>query len=150
MEVLCWLLLAAIFILFEIVSLGLTTIWFAGGTFVAAIVAACGANVPLQVLCFVVVSVLLLIFTRPIAVKHLDSKIEKTNAEALIDKNAVVLSDINNMESMGKVKVNGMEWTARAREDSLIIPKGETVRIVAIEGVKLIVDRLQKETGSDV
>lgn len=142
MEILCWLLLAAIFIVIEIVTLGLTTIWFAGGAFVAAIAGAFGANLVIQILCFVVVSVLLLVLTRPLAAKHLDSKIEKTNAEALAGKHAVVLTKIDNLNGTGQVKVDGMEWTARTADDAVIINKGETVKIVKIQGVKLIVEKL--------
>lgn len=140
MDILCWLLLAAIFIIIEIVTLGLTTIWFAGGAFIAAIAGALGANLAIEILCFVVVSVLLLVFTRPIAVKHLDANTEKTNAEALVGQNAVVLSEIDNLKGTGQAKVDGMEWTARALNDSVIIPKGATVKIVEIQGVKLIVE----------
>lgn len=141
MEILCWLLLAAIFIIIEIVTLGLTTIWFAGGAFVAAIAGAFGANLAIQILCFVVVSVLLLVLTRPLAIKHLDSKTEKTNAEALVGQNAVVITKIDNLNGTGQAKINGMEWTARAADDS-IINKGETVKIIEIQGVKLIVEKL--------
>lgn len=141
MDILCWLLLAAIFIIIELVTLGLTTIWFAGGAFVAAIASALGANLAIAVLCFVVVSVLLLVFTRPIAMKHLDAKTEKTNAEALVGKNAVVLVEINNLKGTGQAKVEGMEWSARATDDSVIIPQGTTVKIVEIQGVKLIVEK---------
>lgn len=142
MEIISWLILAAIFIVIEIATLGLTTIWFAGGAFVAAIVGACGANLVIQIICFVVVSVLLLVITRPIAMKHLETKIQKTNLDAIIGQTAVVLSEINNIESIGKVKVNNMEWTARASEDAVIIPKGATAKVIRIEGVKLIVEKI--------
>lgn len=142
MEALCWLLLAAIFIVVEIITLGLTTIWFAGGAFVAAIAAACGAGLTIQILLFVVIAVVLLIFTRPLAVKHLDSKTEKTNAEALIGQTAIVLKEIDNLKETGLAKINGMEWTARAKEETVIIPEGEAVRIVEIQGVKLIVEKV--------
>ncbi|MCI8509316.1 MAG: NfeD family protein [Lachnospiraceae bacterium] len=144
-EILCWLLLAAIFIIVEIITLGLTTIWFAGGAFVAAIAGLCGANLVVQVILFVVVSVVLLALTRPIAVKHLDSKTEKTNAEALVGQNAYVLQTIDNVKELGQAKVNGMEWTARAKEDSMIIQEGTVVKIVAIQGVKLIVETTGEE-----
>ena len=144
MEALCWLLLAAIFIVVEIITLGLTTIWFAGGAFVAAIAAACGAGLTIQILLFVIVAVVLLIFTRPLAVKHLDAKTEKTNAEALVGQTAIVLSEIDNLKETGLAKINGMEWTARATDDTMIIPEGEAVRIVEIQGVKLIVEKAAK------
>lgn len=150
MEAICWLLLAAIFIVIEIITLGLTTIWFAGGAFVAAIAGACGANLIVQVVLFLVVSIVLLVLTRPLAVKHLDSKTEKTNAEALVGQSAVVLQEIDNLKETGQAKINGMEWTARAKEDSMIIPAGTAVRIVEIQGVKLIVERAEytDETGT--
>lgn len=154
-EVLCWLLLAAIFIVIEIISLGLTTIWFAGGAFVAAIAALCGANLVVQIVLFVVVAVALLAFTRPWAVKHLDSKTEKTNAEALVGQNAVVIEEINNLNETGRAKINGMEWTARTKEDGEVIPEGYVAHILEIQGVKLIVekadeDKLTEEIISEV
>lgn len=146
--IICWLLLAAIFIVIELVTLGLTTIWFAGGAFVAAIAGACGANLVVQVILFLVVSIVLLVLTRPIAVKHLDSKIEKTNSEALIGQTAVVIQEINNVNATGQAKINGMEWTARAKNDSDIIPAGINVTIVEISGVKLIVE-VEKDTSEN-
>ena len=142
MKLICWLLLAAIFIVIEIITLGLTTIWFAGGAFVAAIATACGANLVIQIILFVVVSVVLLFLTRPIAVKHLNANTEKTNAEALVGAKAVVLEEINNLKETGKAKVNGMEWTARAKSDDEIIPVDSMVTITEISGVKLIVERV--------
>lgn len=142
MQLICWLLLAAIFIVIEIITLGLTTIWFAGGAFVAAIAAACGANLVIQIILFVVVSVVLLFLTRPIAVKHLNANTEKTNAEALVGAKAVVLEEINNLKETGKAKVNGMEWTARAKSDDEIIPVDSMVTITEISGVKLIVEKV--------
>lgn len=142
MKLICWLLLAAIFIVIEIITLGLTTIWFAGGAFVAAIATACGANLVIQIILFVVVSVVLLFLTRPIAVKHLNANTEKTNAEALVGAKAVVLEEINNLKETGKAKVNGMEWTARAKSDDEIIPVDSMVTITEISGVKLIVEKV--------
>lgn len=139
--VISWLLLAAILIVTEIVSLGLTTIWFAGGAFVAAIAAIGGANLVVQIILFFVVSIGLLLITRPLAVKHLDSKTEKTNAEGLIGKTAVVLQEINNLKETGQAKINGMEWTARAKNNEDVILVGTAVKVVEIQGVKLIVEK---------
>lgn len=143
--VISWLLLAAIFIVIEIITLGLTTIWFAGGAFVASIAALAGASLPIQVVLFVVVSVGLVAITRPLAVKHLDNKTEKTNAEGLISKTAVVLKEINNLKGTGQAKINGMEWTARAKNNEEIIPADTVVRVVDIQGVKLIVEKADQE-----
>ncbi|MCM1499812.1 MAG: NfeD family protein [Clostridium sp.] len=138
-QVISWLSLAAIFLVIEIITLGLTTIWFAGGAFIAAIACLCHAGLVVQVILFLVVSILLLFLTRPLAVKHLDANTEKTNAESLIGQTAVVLQEINNLAGTGQAKVNGMEWTARAQSDDEIIPAGVQVVIHEIQGVKLIV-----------
>lgn len=142
METICWLLLAALFIVIEIATLGLTTIWFAGAAFVSALAALAGAKLVIQVLLFVGVSLVLLLVTRPIAVKHLDSKTEKTNAEALVGQTALVITEINNLLETGQAKINGMEWTARTKEDGVVIPAGESVRVLEISGVKLIVEKI--------
>jgi membrane protein implicated in regulation of membrane protease activity len=139
--IVCWLLLAAIFVVIEIISLGLTTIWFAGGAFIAALAALAGGNLVVQVILFAVVSIVLLVVTRPVAKKYLDSKTEKTNAEALIGQKAMVLDEVNNLMQTGRAKINGMEWTARSKEDAIIIPAGEQAEIVEIQGVKLILTR---------
>ena len=145
MEALCWLLLAALFIVIEIISLGLTTIWFAGGAFVAALAGLAGVSLTIQVALFLIVSIILLVLTRPVAVKYLDSKTQKTNSEALIGQKAVVLQTIDNLKTEGQVKVNGMEWTARAKMDEMVIPEGEVVTILEIQGVKLIVEPISQE-----
>ena len=138
MSTLIWLIVAAVLIVVEIATLGLTTIWFAGGAIVAAVFAVFETYWLVQVIAFAVVSLLLLIFTRPIAQKHL-VKNEKTNVESLIGKSAYVSEAINNAKSQGIAKINGLEWTARS-VDNTIIPEGSEVVIQAIDGVKLMVE----------
>lgn len=133
-----WLIATAALIVMEIVSLGLTTIWFAGGALVAALTAYLGLHWLAQILVFAVVSLLLLFFTRPLAVKHLMKEPEKTNVEGLIGKTGYVTKTINNLKAEGEVKLNGMEWTARSKDDE-IIEKDEEVIVDSISGVKLIV-----------
>lgn len=147
-QVIAWLLLAAIFIVLEIISLGLTTIWFAGGSFIAAIAGACGASLAVQIILFLVVSVVLLVLTRPLAVKHLNSKTERTNSEALVGQTAIVLKDISNLKEEGQVKINGMEWTARTKDNTDVIPAGSQVVIVEIQGVKLIVEKAEENNST--
>ncbi|MBQ9279016.1 MAG: NfeD family protein [Lachnospiraceae bacterium] len=133
-----WLIATAALIVMEIVSLGLTTIWFAGGALVAALTAYLDLHWLAQILVFAVVSLLLLFFTRPLAVKHLMKEPEKTNVEGLIGKTGYVTKAINNLKAEGEVKLNGMEWTARSKDDE-IIEKDEEVIVDSISGVKLIV-----------
>lgn len=141
MSVVIWLAVAAVMIVVEIVSLGLTSIWFAGGALVAALVACFIDNWLLEIVIFAVVSLVLLIFTKPIAQKHLMKNPEKTNVESLIGEKAYVTEEINNIKSKGAVKVKGLEWSARSENDGVIAADTEVV-IKAVSGVKLIVDRV--------
>lgn len=139
-----WLALTAVLLIIEIVTLGLTTIWFAAGALLAFFAALLGMNQGIQIGVFVVVSVVLLFFTRPLAVKYLNTKTIKTNTEALVGKTARVIVDINNLKSQGQVVINGLEWTARSSDDTVVFKIGDAVTIVGIEGVKLIVEGQKK------
>ena len=133
-----WLALTAVLLIIEIATLGLTTIWFAAGALFAFFAALLGMNQGIQIGVFVVVSVVLLFFTRPLAVKYLNTKTIKTNTEALVGKTARVIVDINNLKSQGQVVINGLEWTARSSDDTVVFKIGDAVTIVGIEGVKLL------------
>ena len=139
-----WLALTAVLLIIEIVTLGLTTIWIAAGALFAFFAALLGMNQGIQIGVFVVVSVVLLFFTRPLAVKYLNTKTIKTNTEALVGKTARVIVDINNLKSQGQVVINGLEWTARSSDDTVVFKIGDAVTIVGIEGVKLIVEGQKK------
>ncbi len=135
-----WLVALVVFIVAEIATMGLTTIWFAGGSLVAVIAAGFGAPVPVQIALFLAVSLVLLYFTRPVAVKYFNKDRIRTNAESLVGKQAIVVNEINNLQGTGQVTVGGMEWSARTTEDGVQLPTGSVVDIVAINGVKLIVE----------
>ena len=139
-----WLVLMAVLLIIEMVTLGLTTIWFAAGALFAFLAALVGLNQGIQIGVFVVVSVVLLFFTRPWAMKYLNTRTIKTNTEALVGKTARVIVDINNLKSQGQVVINGLEWTARSADDTITFRTGEPVTVVGIEGVKLIVEGQKK------
>ena len=138
MEGIFWLIVLVVMTVIEIITLGLTTVWFAGGALAAFIASLLGANIVVQVILFVVVSVLLLALTRPLAVEYLNKDRIRTNAERLIGKTAVVKQEIDNLNAQGQVSVDGQEWTARSVEEQ-VIPKNVQVEIVEINGVKLMV-----------
>ena len=140
MNPMIWLGLLAVLLLVEAVTAGLTTIWVAGGALVAAIAAWMGAGVLVQIVLFLAVSGVLLVFTRPLAVKYLNKDKIATKANSLIGKNAVVTIDIDNLAQTGQVLINDVEWTARTSDDSQKIAKGAVVEIKEIRGVKLIVE----------
>ena len=149
MGTMVWLVFLIACIIIEAITVTLVCIWFAGGALVALLAAALHAPVWLQITLFLVVSLVLLIFTRPIAVKYFNKDRKKTNVESLIGKQAVVISEIDNLHGAGQVTVNGMQWSARNVEDGIEIPIGAVVEITAIRGVKLIVrditDAVEKE-----
>lgn len=140
-----WLIIFVACIVIEIITMGLTTIWFAGGFLVAAVSAAFSAPLWLQLLLFVAVSFVLLYFTRPIAVKYFNKDRIKTNVESLIGKQAIVISEIDNLQGIGQVTVGGQEWSARTVKDGITLPVGCVVVIRAINGVKLMVEEKEQK-----
>ncbi len=134
-----WLVLFVILLVIEIATMGLTTVWFAGGAIIAFILAYAGFGLPVQIIAFLLVSIILLVLTRPIAVKFFNRERQLTNAESLIGQRAVVLERIDTLHGVGRAEVNGMEWSAKTEEMGNIIEAGEVVVIDGIQGVKLIV-----------
>ena len=133
-----WLILAGIFGLTEAFTMGLTTIWFTGGALVAAVIAMAGFSVPIQVVIFFAVSIILIIFTRPLAKKKLKIGSQKTNVDALAGREALVVKTIMPFDA-GQAKVDGIIWTAISGKPDLTLEEGTTVRIDHVQGVKLVV-----------
>ena len=133
-----WLLLIAVFIVVEIATMGLTTIWFAAGSLVAFIAGLCNASVGVQIVLFLGVSLVLILCVRPSACRKFNSKRMKTNIESLIGTEGKVLEQIDNFNQKGTVLLDGKEWTARSVDDS-VIPSGERVIVEKISGVKIYV-----------
>lgn len=135
-----WVIALVVFLVIEAITVGLTSIWFAAGALVAWICALLGAPVWLQVAVFIVVTAVALYFTRPIVKKYINGKIVPTNADANIGKECRVKETIDNIAGTGAVYVDGKTWTARSENDE-VIPEGELVTALRIEGVKLIVSK---------
>ncbi|MDE6675771.1 MAG: NfeD family protein [Acetatifactor sp.] len=149
-EVAFWLIVLIICIGIELPTLGLTTIWFAGGALVAIFAAIVGAPIWLQAVIFIVVSLLLLFFTRPVAVKYFNKDRVKTNVESLVGRQAIVISEIDNLQGIGQATVGGQEWSARSADDQVNIAVGAVVTVVAINGVKLVVREQQLQNTDTV
>ena len=152
MNAIIWLGLLAVFLVIEAITVGLTTIWFAGGALLALILSFCNVPVWVQIAVFLIVSCLLLIFTRPAAVRLMNRRTEATNVQALIGKTAVVTETIDNLRETGLVHVGGLDWTARSRENGQIIAENTVVTILEVTGVKLIVEvceeKLKEKEGN--
>ncbi len=137
-----WVVALVVFLIVEAVTAGLVSIWFVFGSLVALICAALGAAVWLQIFWFVIVSVATLVLTRPLVKRYVDSRSVATNADRSIGRAAVVTERIDNLAATGAVKLDGVVWTARSTDDAVAIETGERVTVRAIEGVKLIVERI--------
>jgi membrane protein implicated in regulation of membrane protease activity len=133
-----WIILAIIFALIEGITLGMVTIWFTIGSIISAVVALIGGSPTVQIVVFFVVSLVLLIFTRPIFVKHLKIGREKNVIEQIEGRIGIVTQAIQPFNS-GLVKVNGITWTAIGEDPDSAIDKGTEVQIIKVQGVKLIV-----------
>jgi len=138
-----WLIASGIFFAIEIATVGFLVFWFGIGALFAMITSFFTDNIMIQFIVFIVVSTILLIFTRPLVNRYI-IKIDETkpggvtNAANLINKRGVVTAEINSIEGRGLVKVNNQVWSAKCTEEG-VIPEGTEVEVIKIEGVKLIV-----------
>ena len=136
-----WVIIAIIALIFEVVSsMSLTSIWFVVGALVAAVFSMLGVDFIWQALVFIIVSIIALIALRPILIVKMRGRIVATNADRLIGKQATLIQAITK-DSWGALKVNGGEWSCIST-NNVEIPIGESVRILAIEGSKLIVEKI--------
>ena len=134
-----WLIAMIVLLGVEAAVPGLVSIWFALGALAALISALFHAPLWLQVVWFVAVSLVTLILTRPLVKKYINSRTTPTNADMGIGKDAVVTERIDNLHAKGAVLLDGKTWTARMDDETQYAEVGETVKVLRIEGVKLIV-----------
>ncbi len=134
-----WLVLLVAFAAAEAVTVGLTSIWFAAGALAALAAALLGGPLWVQITLFLAVSLLCLAAVRPLAKKHLNDRVEPTNADRVIGAQAQVTEDIDNIHGKGAVVIRGMTWSARS-QDGGPITAGTMVRVLRIEGVKVFVE----------
>lgn len=133
-----WLTLLIVSGIIEAATAGLVCIWFTIGSLFALISAVFGAGPTVQIVIFILVSALSLIFTRPLVKKHISSKTVSTNYDRLIGTECVVTEDIDNLSGTGAIKANGLIWSAKST--GAVITKGTVVKVVKIEGVHAIVE----------
>ena len=134
-----WLAAFIVFAIGEAVTVGLVSVWFAVGALAALFATALGAGLWLQITVFLGVSALALALFKPLSSKFLRPKLSATNADRVIGSAALVTETIDNTQAQGQVKVNGQIWSARSAQD-IVIPVGADVRVLRIEGVKVIVE----------
>ena len=140
-----WLVAVIIFLVVELLSVALTSIWFAAGALAAMLVAMFNGNMIVQMIAFIVVAVGLLYATKPWSKKFIDTKKVSTNADRAIGEEIRVIERVSNLDQTGKAIVHGMEWTVRTENDNIVIEQGELVRVLRISGVKVIVERVKED-----
>ena len=136
-----WLIITVAMSVIELMTMGLVTIWFAAGSVVALLLSLIGAPMWLQIAAFLVVSVVVLILVRPIAMTHFNNRLKKTNIDAIIGRKLIAKTDIDNLHGTGKVDMDGSTWLAASNIDNIVIKAGEEVKVVEVRGAKLIVER---------
>lgn len=139
-----WICAMLLFLAAEALTVGLVSMWFAVGALAAMICAMLDVEIWIQIVAFLGVSALALCLTRPIAKKFINGKKQPTNADMTIGRECKVTEKIDNFSGTGAVYVDGKTWTARSENDE-IIDEGESVCALRIEGVKLIVSKVNEE-----
>jgi len=137
-----WLIVALIALGIEVVTVGtLVSIWFSIGAAAAYIAAQFQLTFEVQLFVFLIVSVLAFLTIRPIAKKFLSSRQQPTNADRYIGQR-VTVTETATAEKWGAVKIQGVRWSIR-ETDGKTVETGETVEIIALEGAKLLVKKVQ-------
>lgn len=144
MDSIYWIIILVILIFIEIITLGLTTIWFAGGALASFVISLFFNNLLAEIIVFLVVSLVLLYFTRPLVLKYFNPKRTITNYEGVVGKEAMVIVTIDNIKATGQVIVDGQEWSARTADGS-VLDKNTKVKVQGITGVKLIVTKIKED-----
>ena len=144
-----WLILSGIFFIVEILTVGFLIFWLGVGALIAMVVSFFTSNVIIQTAVFVLSSTILLFATRPFVNKFLhNKKFAKTNVYSIIGQEGIVTEDINLIEATGQVKVGGETWSATCKGNGTI-SKGTNIVVLAVNGVKLLVEPLRNSTYSN-
>lgn len=140
-----WLIVFIVLMIVELITVGLTTIWFAGGALAAFVLTFTGAGAGWQIALFLAVSIVLLVFTRPWAMKYVNRNREKTNYEGVIGQTVRITERVSNGQSTGKAMLGGQEWTVRAEKEDQVFEAGSRAVVTAVQGVKLIVRKKEEK-----
>lgn len=142
-----WLIVAGIFFILEIATVGFLVFWLGIGALLAMITSFITDNIIIQTVVFVVSSCILILLTKPLVDKFTGKKSIPTNSYSLIKKHGIVVQDIDPIKGVGQVKVNGEIWSAKT-EDESIIAKDTEIEVLKIDGVKLIVSPVKSNLST--
>lgn len=144
-----WLGIVVIAVIVEAVTYELFSIWFAVGAVAGMIAGVLGAQINAQILIAAIVSLVLVIATRPFVNKMLKTKKTNTNADRYVGQTGKVIEEIDNSKPTGLVKVSGSIWTARSENNEIIAPD-KSVKVLRIEGVKVIVEPMAENSEKQI
>lgn len=137
----CWLIAMVIFLLFELATVALTTVWFAAGALVACIASLFIDSLFIQLLIFAGVSIVMLVLLRPSMTRKFNERTNKTNIDEWIGKRVRIIEKVDNKVESGCAVLNGQEWTARSQDESVTFDVGDMATVANITGVKLILTK---------
>ena len=139
-----WLIIAGLFFIGEIATVGFLIFWFGIGALIAMIISLFTTNIIIQTTVFLISSTILIFATKPFVKKFADVKKTNTNVYSIIGKKALVIKTIDPIHSVGQIKLNGEVWTAES-ENNEVIEEGLEVEVLKIKGVKAIVKPVKVE-----
>ena len=134
-----WLIAFVVFAVGEGLTVGLVSVWFAIGSLGGMAAAALGGELLVQIGVFLGLSAISLLLFKPLSKKMFQNKVARTNADRVLGETALVTETVDNAQARGQVRVDGQIWSARSAHD-VVIPEGTQVRVLRIEGVKVIVE----------
>ena len=133
-----WIAIIVAAVIVEVITDQLVSIWFVPGAVIATILDYFEVGIVWQILVVLVLAAGGIVFAKTCLAKKISSRIIKTNIEAIIGERCVVTEKFDNYVGCGQVKIKGQIWSARGVEEDDVFETGETLRVVAIEGVKVI------------
>lgn len=141
-----WLVMFILFLLVELFTFQLVSIWFCVGALAAMVSTHFEIKFLYQIIIFIAASIFMILASRPLVRRYINNtNKEKTNADRIIGKHCLVTEEINQLKGTGAVKVDGLEWSAKCEDINETIQPGEDVYIVDIQGVKAVVKNNVKE-----
>ena len=135
-----WLIVAGFFFILEIATTGFLAMWLGVAGLITLALSFFVDNVVIQIVVFVISSVVLILLTKPLVKKFIDKKTIPTNTDSLMGKEGIVIQTIDNIKSVGQGEV----WSAKSFDDDKIIEKGTQVVVKDISGVKLVVEESEQ------
>lgn len=142
-EILVWSILFIVFVVIETSTAQLVSIWFAFGSLVSLVVSCFTNSITIQLIVFISVSVLMLLATRPFLKNVIKLKHQKTNTDLYIGKEGILIEEIDNIKSTGRMTIAGITWNARSIDDNIKIPLDSIVVIREIKGVTAYVEKVK-------